>query len=128
MKLKIAVVLAVMVLLLQGAVTQIYQGTRQNSWVITPQFLPNVAADAVTHTTFVCYLEFVNQTGGAVTITILDKQGSPMPMFQTASIAANSTWIALQLNPATGCRYFPNGINWVASAANSVSVSMNGIE
>lgn len=128
MKIKLIALLLLMVTLQtqSRAVTLIFMGPKQNSWWIKPVLLPNTPTTAVSSDIYVCELDATNSSGSAVTISVSDNQGSPVPFLSAASIAASSTWIALAL-PANGpCRYFPGGIIWSASTANVVSIHMAG--
>lgn len=81
------------------------------------QQIPTVAEDAVTGDVYVDCAVF-NVTGAsALTVTLMDKQGSPVEVFRLeVDPKLPGTW-----NPAKRV-FFKGGINWVASGAG-----LNGI-
>lgn len=74
---------------------------------------PTVAADLATVTTYVHVIRFSNTTAGAITVTLIDKAGTPMEWYKTVSIAANSVSNERIASPLK----FEDGINLVASGA-----------
>lgn len=76
------------------------------------QAIPNSAADLSTTDTFLFQLSVTNGTGGALTITVADKQGTPVEALKATSIAAGATTI---LSWPEGL-FLKGGLNWVASS------------
>lgn len=81
------------------------------SWQILPQEIPTVAEDVIDESV---YLEAVHlsATSGAATVTIADKQGSPIDVMK------------MEVSPLSPAlfepkqkRCCPGGFTWVASAA-----------
>lgn len=75
--------------------------------------VPTSATDLTTTDTWINQIILVNTTAGALTVTINDKQGSPLALVPTVSLAANTLYITV----------FPfavkmtSGISWSASGA-----------
>lgn len=67
--------------------------------------------------TWINQLYFNNTTAAPLTLTVLDKQGTPMPLVSGASLAANSEVL---FNFGDSCQIMPNGITWSASGAGVV--------
>lgn len=65
-------------------------------------------------------IEFANITSGAVTVLITDGLGSPIQLFPTASVAANS--VASYLHP--GGRFFDGGIFMTAGTVSALQVNV----
>lgn len=88
---------------------------------IMPQFVPAAATDLLTQDFHITEVVLTNVTGASVTVTIKDRQATPGQLFAAVSIPANTT---------TGVvfrgRWMPDGINWQASAANSIFASIRG--
>jgi len=111
------------------SITVTPMGGKQNGWVVDATFLPNTATDALITTVAVCYLEVSNQSSSSTTVTIQDRQSTPIAILPGATIPAKTTWWVLTLNPASGmCRRFVSGINWSAGASNAVAVTMMGVQ
>lgn len=92
----------------------------------TLRLVPSSATDFTTKTADVDMLTFSNITGGAVTVTVKDRttncNAAACAFMQTVSIAANSVHVVY----VSGGVRFTNGINWQASAANSIVASVRG--
>jgi len=86
------------------------------------QTIPNVAADLSTVDTWIYQIVLANKTGGAVTVTILDKAASPKTLLGAVSIAANTTYVVAFPDGVK----MTDGVNWVASAANSIDAEVFG--
>lgn len=66
-------------------------------------------------TTFIEKIYFNNTTAGALTISVLDKQGVPVQLIGPAvSLAANQDVL---FNFGESCQIMPGGITWSASGA-----------
>ncbi len=76
------------------------------------QAIPNVAADLTTTDTFLFQLSVTNGSGGALTFTLKDIQGSPIEAAKITSVASGVT--AVYYWPEG--LFFKGGLNWVASA------------
>lgn len=85
-------------------------------WQITPALVPVSAADVVAFDVYVDQITLSNVSGAAVTVTIKDKNSSPLSFLEAVSIAANSAYVIA----CPGGRYFPGGINWVASSGTAI--------
>ena len=79
---------------------------------IKPVALPTSAGVAVTATTWLDMVTLTNTTGGALTVTISDRQTSPVVILPTVSIPAN-TLIVVQF----GGTRMDGGFTWVASGS-----------
>jgi len=77
------------------------------------QAIPTSAADLAAKSTYLYQLSLTNTTAGALTITINDKQSTPVALFNAVSLAANSLTI---VSWPMGV-LMKGGINWVASGA-----------
>jgi hypothetical protein len=109
------------------SLTQIFTGPKTNSWLIDPVYLPTVATDLLVADTFVCVLQVTNE-GADTTITITDKQTTPVALLAGPTISSKQTWFVININPATGpCRKFKGGIRASAGTAN-VSIYMSGVQ
>ena len=73
--------------------------------------VPTVAADVFTSTGQLFQLSVTNGTAGALTITILDRQGTPRGALRATTIPANSTSVFTWPEGLT----LSDGMNWVAS-------------
>src|SRR5689334_9806740 len=75
--------------------------------------VPTSATDLTTTDSWINQIVLVNTTGGSLTVTITDKQGSPLTLVPTVSLAANTLYVTV----------FPfaikmtSGITWSASGA-----------
>lgn len=81
-----------------------------------PVLVPNSAQVVFPADVDLVFLTLSNITGGAVTVTIKDQQGSPVAFMDTVSIAANS----VQIFSMPRGRYFPGGMTWVAGSSNAI--------
>lgn len=77
------------------------------------QELPTSAADVTTVTTYVKTIHLSNTTAGALTVTFVDGQGTPLEPLKAYSIAANTP---VTLNFDLPLK-FQDGLNVVASGA-----------
>lgn len=95
-------------------------------WQIKPQYIPSSAADLVATDTYVCHMDVMNATGSDVTITINDKQVTPIALY-SGIVPAGKFAVLLDIPNESGrCRWMPGGIRWSATSANAVSVFMSG--
>lgn len=90
-------------------------------WQTTPEFIPNAASDVVAVDVYVDEITLTNVSSDVVTVTITDKQSTPAAYLSAVSIAAHGVYVV-----TTKSRWFPGGINWVASAANAVIGYVSG--
>ena len=86
-------------------------------WETVPHLIPSVAEDVWVGDAHVTEIHLVNGTSTSVTVTINDKQTTPMPIIPTAVVVPANSDLVWEF---TG-RYCKGGINWVASAANAVT-------
>jgi len=84
--------------------------------------VPNVAADLTTTDSVIFQISLANISAGAVTLTIKDRAGSPKSLMEAVSIAANTTYVIAFPEGV----WMTGGINWVASAANSLNAEVYG--
>lgn len=75
--------------------------------------VPTSGTDLTTTDTWINQIVLANTTAGSVTVTIADKQGSPLTLVPTVTLSANTLYITV----------FPfaikmvGGINWQASGS-----------
>jgi len=81
-----------------------------------PVAVPTSPADVTTSDARIVEVTLTNTTAGALTVTITDKQASPLAFLSAVSIAANSTYVI----ETPGLRYMPGGISWSASGSGIV--------
>lgn len=81
---------------------------------IVPVAVPTVAEDVVAESVYLEYAHFSNPAASSITITIMDKQGTPLEVFRV-EVSGNAP---VSWEPKR--RYCPGGINWVASASGVV--------
>lgn len=86
--------------------------------------VPNSATDLSTTDSIIYQIVIANMTSGAITITITDKNTTPLDLMKAVSIAAFTTPVVA----------FPEGvlmkggINWVASGASSLNGQIFGLK
>lgn len=80
--------------------------------------VPTGAADLTTTDTWLFEMTLCNPTGGALVITLLNREGSPKTIVKK-SVAANDTAI---LSFPAGCK-FVGGVNWVASGDGLIATT-----
>lgn len=95
-------------------------GYNYNSGMVT---LTNTAALLTSATVAVKILHCANITGGAVTLTITDNQGSPVTYWSAVSVAANSVMVVNYGDPGLVMQ----GVKWNASASSSLNCQLEGI-
>lgn len=88
------------------------------------QAVPASSTAVVTSSIKVVTLFCNNATGGAVTLTITDNQGSPLTYYPAVSIAANS----VNMLVAQSGLSFTDGIKWSASAGTSIYCQIEGVQ
>ncbi len=100
-----------------------------SQWNVDGTVMPSTPTDLITRTVTVQLLTLscLNGASGSIGITIKDKQSTPQPLFDGTPIDCSSNHQTWYLNFGVPGRRFLGGINWSASAANSVSVSITGI-
>lgn len=87
------------------------------------QTIPGSATDLTTSNTVIFQIVLVNKTAGAITVTILDKQGTPKTLFGAISIPANTT---LTQSFGEGVLML-GGVRWSASAGSSIDADVFGM-
>jgi hypothetical protein len=75
--------------------------------------VPSVAADLAASDTRLYQISVCNTTGGALTLTLKDKQITPRNILTAVSIAANTSYIVVWPEGL----FCSGGLNWVASGA-----------
>ena len=109
--------IATAVCLLAVTTTRIYTGgTSGPLFQIYPVAVPTSPADVTTSDARIVEVTLTNTTAGALTVTITDKQASPLAFLSAVSVAANSTYVI----ETPGLRYMPGGITWSASGSGIV--------
>lgn len=83
--------------------------------------LPAVAADLTTKDTMLFQLTLSNITGGAVSVTITDKQSSPVTLMSVSIPAGTIVVVAWPEG-----QFMKGGVNWVAGAGSSINGSVFG--
>lgn len=80
--------------------------------------VPAAPADLTTTDTWLFEMTLCNPTGGALTITLLNREVSPKTVVKKA-VAANDT---VTLSFPYGCK-FVSGVNWVGSGAGLIATT-----
>ena len=99
----------------------IYQEKQTGEVEIVPRLIPAAGEDVFTADIEVTELHLVNSSGSAVTVTVTDKQGTPLPLVAGVSIAANAD----HLRQFRG-RLCPGGLHWSASVDAVVTGAVRG--
>lgn len=82
-----------------------------------PSYLTTTPTDILTRTVFVTELDLTNESASTVTVDVLDKQGSPVPLLKGVSIAAKTAYVVkYEGRRATG------GLTVSASANSAVNI------
>lgn len=98
-------------------ISRIYTSPTGPLTCIVPMAVPTSAmTDVVTSDVRLAEITLTNTTAGALTVTVQDKQGSPLAFLSAVSIAANTTYVV----ETPGLRYMPGGVSWQASGAGIV--------
>jgi hypothetical protein len=92
-------------------------------WHFPPQYVPSTPEDVFTSDVQVTLVHLSNTSSNPVTVTITDKQGTPLDFVPGVSIDPNSDHI--RIFPATG-RFCPGGATWFASEGSAVVGYMRG--
>ena|ERR1017187_1376204 len=115
------------------------QGTRpvsiNGTWQIKPQVLSGTGTVDLAalpggpppgYDVYLCNM-WVSTDGTANTITVFDKQTTPVGFLQTIPIAANTTYPVVVVGIADqACPWFPNGITVAAGTGGHLSVHASG--
>lgn len=88
----------------------------------TPALVPTSATDVVAQDAWLDQLNFTNTTAAEITVTVLDKQGTPRAALNSFPVPANDA-VLISFNR----RYMPGGIRWSASATNLVGYARYGV-
>ncbi len=84
--------------------------------------VPNSATDLTTKTSWVEQIVVANTTGTAATLLVKDKQGTPLQLIPTVSVAANSVLVYTFPRPVK----MLGGINWQAGTASALNAEVKG--
>jgi hypothetical protein len=88
-----------------------------------PSLVPLAATDIASTTTWVYMVTLTNESAGAVTCSIVDKQTTPRALVgPSLSIAANTTYV---ISFPEG-RKMPSGITWSCSSGTVVTGYVTG--
>lgn len=112
--------LVALAVLAMGAVISRPEG-HSTSWQTLPAYVPNSPADVVAQSVYVEEITLTNASDSSVSVTVNDKQSSPLPYLSAVAIAARTTYVI----DSKG-RYFPGGVSWSATAANAVVGYVSG--
>ena len=93
-------------------IADLYQLTPKD---IVPVAVPTSAEDVSVGDLYLEELQFTNTSGAALTITVTDKQGSPLSILDTMSIDTKALYIM-----SFHSRWCPGGLRWVASGSGIV--------
>lgn len=107
-----------------------------NTFQIKPQLLTTTGAIAIDllpggpptgKDIYVCWID-MNTNGTATSVTIADKQGTPVNYATSVAIAANTLYSPMGPNASSDqpCRWFPGGLTITAGNANALSVYISG--
>lgn len=99
------------------AIGSVVHGEQEREFDITPKYVPAAGEDVCAIDAHVLEIHLINGSGSSVTVTINDKQGTPMPIIPpalTITAGADQVW------EFTG-RFAPGGIHWSCSADNAVT-------
>lgn len=83
---------------------------------VTPQYVPSSSADVVAEDVWIEELHLVNNTSTSRTVTITDKQGTPVPLLKDITIDPG-----VEFHRRYGALYMPGGIAWQASAGSAIA-------
>lgn len=86
------------------------------TYEVTPQYLPSSATDLVTEDVWLEELHLVNNTSTSRTVTITDRQGTPVPLLKDITIDPG-----VEFHRRYGALYMPSGIAWQASAGSAIA-------
>lgn len=106
-----------------------------NSWQIKPVLIATasavdlcnlVGAPPCGRDVYVCWMDAATNST-ASTISLADKQSTPVYEMNAVPIAANTLYSGINEGPADQtCRYFPGGVTITVGNANVVSIHMSG--
>lgn len=126
----IAVLLAVIAMAqlpvkqVDGTGTFVKNGAAGREVTYGMQLVPTSSTAVTSTTTKVQVIFCANTTGGAVTLTITDNQGSPVTYYPAVSLPANS---ATLLHSGVGLT-FTSGIKWSAGTVSAVYCQIEGVQ
>ena len=86
------------------------------------QVVPDSSTDLTTTDTLLYSMYVTNVTGGTVTLTVQDKQDTPLSLLNELSIGAHQSLSAEFLDGIV-C---PGGVTWVASVADALHAAVTG--
>lgn len=88
---------------------------------ITPSLIPIVAEDVFAQTVYVTEITITNKSAAAVTLVMADKQSTPRELIDT--VIEGKTAYAVRFDG----RYCPDGLTWVAGAADVLVGYVRGL-
>lgn len=86
---------------------------------VTPGYVPGSSTDVVTEDVWIEELHLVNNTSTSRTITITDRQGTPVPLLKDIIIDPG-----VEFHRRYGALYMPSGIAWQASAGSAIAARL----
>lgn len=95
--------------------------TFASSFELLPAFIPATATDVHLSSFHITEITLSNVTAAPVTVTITDKQSTPVALYSAVSVPANSV-VAQRFEG----RWMPGGVTWSAGSASAVVGSMRG--
>jgi phage terminase large subunit-like protein len=93
--------------------TVLRAGLPKKNFLVERKNIPTTLTDEATLDTYIETITVTNDTAGALTVTLQDRQATPVKFLSSASIAANSTSVITFERP----HKFKGGVSWSASAA-----------
>ena len=135
----IAGVCIAFVLLLGGLSLVVHAQTKpttiSNTWQIKPTIIATTSAVDIStlpggpppgKDVYACWID-AGTAGTATTLTIADKQGTPVNFATAVPIAANSVYSPVLQGPSDqACRWFPGGMVITVANANTLSIYASG--
>lgn len=86
---------------------------------ITPATIPGSTTDVIAQDVWVEELHLMNVGSSTVTVTITDKQGSPIPLLKDIPIDPGT-----EFHRRYGALYMPSGIAWSASSGSAIAARL----
>lgn len=84
---------------------------------VDPRLIPNVAVEETTATCWIQEMHITNKTGVSATVTVADRQGTPIPLLQAAEIDAG---VEFHRTYGSGMKMI-DGFTFVSSVNNALT-------
>ena len=99
-----------------GLLTRHFSGLDQTGeYEITPDYVPATITDVCADDCHILEVSITNVSDAPVTISIADKQDTPMPFLESVSIDPKTAFVINSRG-----RLMIGGITWLASASNAL--------